>query len=303
MKIVSLLPSATEIVYELGLQHHLEAVTSECDYPPEAKSKPVVSRTALENLEGATPGEIDRAVAGNLSADQPLYVLDEAKIAEIQPDLILTQDLCRVCAVPAGQLNMAMAKLGCSSEVISLDPHTLEDVIEGIRMVGRATGRAAEADALATALINRIAKVRRKALGLPPVRVFALEWADPPYSAGHWVPEMIEIAGGKSLLAEPARPSRRLLWREIAAADPEAIIFMPCGYAVEEAVRQACQLFQIPEFNLTQASKMGRVFAVDATSHFSRPGPRLVDGVEILASILHPAMFAASKGPFLQLRT
>jgi iron complex transport system substrate-binding protein len=291
VKIVSLLPSATEIVFALGLGDELEGVTYECDYPAEARSKPVVSDTALPQDRPLSPGEIDRAVTGFMSREEPIYVLDKNLIQRIQPDLILAQDLCRVCAVPSGQVEDALAELGCESEVISLDPNSLEDIFEGIERVGRATGTEAMAKELVAGLRERVDIVRRASLRLPSIRTLCLEWSDPPFVAGHWVPDMVEIAGGSNLLAAPKEPSRRVTWREVGDALPEVIVFMPCGYYLDEAESDAEPMFGIPDFAGTPAARSGTVFAVDASSYFSRPGPRIVDGLEILAWAIHPDAF------------
>lgn len=291
MKIISLLPSATEIVYALGLGHCLQAVTAECDYPPEATAKTVVSRLSLPPLKGLAPAAIDRLVADSVARDAPLYVLDLPAIRDIEPDLILTQDLCRVCAVPSGQITQALEKLGCSCRIVSLDPHCLEEIICGIGEVGEAVGHSDQAQALTQELVGRIESVRSSAAGLPKLSAFALEWADPPYPGGHWIPEMIQIAGGHPLLNTPRVPSKAVSWSQVEDAAPEVIVFMPCGYSLKEAAAQADDLLKIPEFASTPAAKQGRVFITDGSAYFSRPGPRIVDGLEILAWAIHPAAF------------
>jgi iron complex transport system substrate-binding protein len=294
MKIVSLLPSATEIVYALGLGDQLEAVTDECDFPPEATTKPVVSRSALPQGRPLTSREIDDAVRRKMDAGDPLYVLDKALIQRISPDVILTQDLCRVCAVPSGQVQQALEEIGASdAKVISLDPHSLDGILDGIRTVGKALDRTAAADELTASLRERIEAVRRAALRLPTVRVFCLEWLDPPFAAGHWLPDMVEIAGGTNLLNGKEQPSRVVTWREIRDENPEVVVFMPCGYYLEEAEEEAARVLANAEFSETPAAIAGDVYAVDATSYFSRPGPRIVDGLEILAWAIHPDAFAA----------
>ena len=291
MKIVSLLPSATEITFALGLGDQLEAVTYECDFPSEARSKPVVSDTALPQDRPLEPGEVDRLVGEFMARQEPIYELDSSLIQKIQPDLILAQDLCRVCAVPSGQVEDALAELGCRAEVISLDPNTLDDILGGIVAVGRATGTESEAELLVSDLRGRIEKVRAAALRLPSIRTLALEWGDPPFAGGHWVPEMVEIAGGSNLLSTKGQPSRGVSWRAIADAGPEVVVFMPCGYYLEDAETEVERLLQIPDLRDTPAARGGGVFAVDASSYFSRPGPRIVDGLGILAWAIHPEAF------------
>ncbi|MGH2693480.1 MAG: cobalamin-binding protein [Actinomycetota bacterium] len=281
MRIVSLLPSATEIVYSLGLENELAGVTFECDFPPQARSKPVVSNTSLDLEEEPTAAEIDRAVGEKAGRGEYLYTLDDDLIRDIQPDLILAQDLCRVCAVPSGQVNEALDKLGCTSEVISLDPNTVEDIISDIERVGRAAGAEERARALVAELRRRVSDIRTTSEGLPRVRTLTLEWADPPFVGGHWVPEMVELAGGRDVLGRVGESSRRSTWGEVLEADPDVIVFMPCGYDLDGALRQASDL---PALGAP-------MFAVDASAYFSRPGPRIVDGVEILAWVLHPDAF------------
>jgi iron complex transport system substrate-binding protein len=283
MRIVSLLPSATEIVYVLGLDDALVGVSFECDHPPGARTKPIVSGTALPTDAPMSASEIDRAVSMRVAADEPLYTLDADRIRAAAPDVILAQDLCAVCAVPSGQVEAALDVLGCRAEVVSLDPGSLDDVIACIGRVGEVTGTGDRAAGVMRALRERIARVRAATAGAVRPRVLALEWSDPPFSAGHWVPEMIEAAGGEALLADPGARSRRLGWSEIDGVAPDVVAFMPCGYALDDSIREGRELAERSE--LAGASQ---VWALAGDAYFSRPGPRVVDGVEILASILHP---------------
>jgi iron complex transport system substrate-binding protein len=289
MKIVSLVPSATEIVFALGLGDDLAGVTFECDYPSEARSKPVVSGTALHQLEPRTAREIDDAVNARVAEGEPIYTLDTARIREIQPDLILAQDLCRVCAVPSGAVEDALEVLGCRADVLSLDPSTLDEVIDCVVTVGEATGTERRANGLARDLRDRLARVATAITGHHRPRTVALEWSDPPFSGGHWVPDMIDTAGGVSLLADSGARSRRLDWDEVEVARPDVAVFMPCGYGFDQAVDEGRRAL------LDQVALAGavRVFAADANATFSRPGPRLVDGVEALAWALHPRVMRA----------
>lgn len=282
MRIVSLLPSATEIVYALGLGDALGGVTSECDHPPEARAKPVVSTTALP-AEAQVSASVDDEVRTRLTEGSSIYRLDADLIGDIGPDLILTQDLCTVCAVPTGDVEDALAVLGCHARVVSLDPGSLDEVIACIGLVGEATGTAERARALMAQLRGRIAAIRRAVAGRRRPRTFALEWSDPPYTGGHWVPDMVEAAGGLPLLATRGAPSRSLRWGEAGEGSPEVVVFMPCGYGLDEAVREGQALREVPE--LASAS---RIYAADANAYFSRPGPRVVEGVEALAWALHP---------------
>ena len=289
MKIASLLPSATEIVYALGLGDDLIGVTDECDYPPDAVTKPVISRSALPQGRIQTPREIDEAVRAKVGQSGQLYILDTELLRRERPDVILTQDLCRVCAVPSGQVKEALDKLGLpDAKVVSLDPKTLEDVVAQIGAVGAILDRAERASAITQTMRDRIAKVRETAKRVPSVSVFALEWSDPPFAGGHWIPDMIEVVGGIPVLAEKGQPSREVAWYEVRAAAPEVTVFMPCGYYLEEAEEEADSFLRQAEFADTPSVRNGNVFAVDATSYFSRPGPRIVDGLEILAWAVHP---------------
>ncbi|HEY5024178.1 MAG TPA: cobalamin-binding protein [Acidimicrobiales bacterium] len=280
MRILSLLPSATEIVYALGLEDDLVGVTHECDWPPAARAKRSVSFSALP--PAAKPAEVDRLVSASIDGGKPIYRLDTEAVRELRPDLVLTQDLCAVCAVPSGHVNDALELLGCRAEVLSMDPSSLGEVLECILRVGTVTGTEASATALVGDLRQRIGAVVDGVAGRTRPRTFALEWSDPPFNGGHWVPEMIETAGGEAVLSSPGTPSVRVTWDQVASAAPEAVVFMPCGYDLEGAVAEAGSL-------LGRAELSGAAFfAVDASAYFSRPGPRLVDGVEILASALHP---------------
>lgn len=281
MRIVSLLPSATEIAFLLGLGDQLVGVTHECDWPPEARSKRRVSWSNLPPT--AEPAEIDRLVSESVRTGASIYELDRAAMRELAPDLVLTQDLCAVCAVPAGHLRAALDVIGCDAEVISLDPSSLDEVLDGIVTVGKATGTEPRAYEIVGALRSRLERVSVAVAGRPRPRTLALEWGDPPYNAGHWVPEMIEVAGGEAVLASAGVPSTRLAWSDIAASKPDAVVFMPCGYDLAAAGQEAPRVAARAELGHTA------LFAsANASAYFSRPGPRLVDGVEALASVLHP---------------
>jgi len=282
MRIVSLLPSATEIVYALGLEGHLVGVTDECDWPPQARTVPVVSRSALP--AATEPAEIDRLVSASIGGGQPIYRLDTDAIRDLRPNLVLAQDLCAVCAIPSGQVNQALDVLGCQAEVISLDPSSLDEVLDGVLRVGKVAGVQERAGEVVAGLRERLARVQAAVQGLERPRVFALEWADPPFNGGHWVPEMLQVAGAEAVLACPGMPSVRVTWAQIRAVAPQVVVFMPCGYDLQAAVEEASRtLVARPELAGVEA-----IVAVDASAYCSRPGPRLVDGVEILAAALHP---------------
>jgi iron complex transport system substrate-binding protein len=282
VRIISLLPSATEIVYALGLADQLCGVTFECDFPADARRLPHVSGTALPVDQDLTPAQIDAAVSRLVSSGESIYTLDDALVRRIDPDLILAQDLCRVCAVPSGAVQDALDVLGCTAEVLSLDPHRLDDVIACIGLVGDATGTSARADRLMAELHDRVEAVRRRVAGRPRPSVLVLEWADPPFNAGHWVPDMVDAAGGLAVLADPGARSQRLTWDQIGAAAVDTVVFMPCGFDLAGAVEQAEPLLARAELRYAAA-----FWAVDANALFSRPGPRIVDGVEVLADLLH----------------
>lgn len=284
MRIVSLLPSATEIVFALGRGDDLVGVSFECDHPPEARTKAVVSGTALPDSP-MTAGEIDAAVRERMAVGEPIYTLDRERIQAARPEVILAQDLCEVCAVPSGAVEDALEVLGCTAKVVSLDPTRLDEVIDCVDRVGATVGREDAAAALSASLRARVDEVRASVAGRPRPAVLALEWSDPPFDAGHWVPDMIEAGGGTPLLATAGARSRELTWEQIAAVDasPLVVLFMPCGYALDATVEEGRELARRRE--LADADE---IWAVAGDAYFSRPGPRVVDGVELVAKILHP---------------
>jgi iron complex transport system substrate-binding protein len=282
VRIVSLLPSATEIVFELGLGDHLCGVSFECDYPEAARSVPVISGTALPTDGSLSAQQIDTEVSSRVAAGLSIYTLDDARLRAIDPDVILAQDLCRVCAVPSGAVEEALDVIGCHALVVSLDPSRLDEVIEGIGTVGSATGARERAAVVMADLRRRLRLVREKVVGEPRPRVLVLEWPDPLFNAGHWVPDMVTAAGGTPVLASAGEASHRMSWGEIHSEHVDVTIFSPCGFDLDGALAQSGTLLSQPE-----AAGLGRVYAVDANAHFSRPGPRVVDGVELLATVLH----------------
>jgi iron complex transport system substrate-binding protein len=274
VRIVSLLPSATEIVYALGLDDQLLGVTDECDSPPGARDKRVVVRS--RQPAGLTPGDIDAWVRAE-APNGGLYRLDDAAIAEISPEVLLTQDLCRVCAVPTGDVDAALARIGCAADVVTLEPQRLDDVIASVIDVADAAGESERGRELAAALRGRLDAVGEAIGDRAAVPTLVLEWLDPPYTAGHWVPDVIAAAGGEPLLGNPGGRSRASTWDEVLRTDPEVVVLAPCGMPSADAVAQADDL--VPAGLLAR-----RVVAVD----LARPGPRLVDCVEALAAVLHP---------------
>jgi iron complex transport system substrate-binding protein len=290
-RIVSFLPSATEMVYALGLGDQLAGVTHECDYPPEAKAKPIVVRSVLP-VETMSQREIDTAVAARLRDGLSLYQVDEALVRDIAPDLILTQDLCQVCAPSGNEVTQLLKSLSSKPQLLWLTPKSLDQIFENVRALGIATDRASQAEALIAAGRARLEKIgtATRALSGRP-RVFCMEWVDPIYCCGHWVPEMVRIAGGKDELGRQGTDSVRIAWDDVLRWAPEVLIVMPCGLHMEKAAEQAQRLFAYPGWSDLPAVRNGRVYAVDANSYFARPGPRVVEGTELLAHLLHPDLF------------
>ena len=286
MRIVSLLPSATEIVFALGLGDDLAGVTFECDFPPEARGKRIISSSGLE-ASADDPEAIDAAVRAATEGGVPLYRLDEAAIAEIDPDVILTQDLCRVCAVPSGDVDEALDRLGCSAVVISLDPTSLDEVIDDIGRVGTVLDVADRGAELTAALRLELGVIGSVLADRPRPRVLVLEWIDPPFGAGHWIPDMVRAAGGEPVLATDGAASGPLTWEAVVDAQPDVAVIAPCGFGLEGALGHARQA--LPHLPSTAA-----VWAVDGDAYIVRPGPRLVDGVKVLAEILHPEVVGSS---------
>ncbi|MDO8209263.1 ABC transporter substrate-binding protein [Conexibacter sp. CPCC 206217] len=284
MRIVSLVPSATEWLFALGLGSEVIAVTHECDHPAQALTLPKVTRDTLP--AGLSAGQIDAAVRARTQHGETIYELDEPKLHALQPDLIVTQALCAVCAVSYDDVVAIAARIDSRPRVISLDPTTLGEALGDVRTLAEATGRRdAGVDLIADASA-RIDRVRLAVREQPLLKVAALEWLDPVYIAGHWTPQLIEYAGGFDVLGLPGEPSERRSWEQIAEAEPDVVIVMQCGYDAERAHTEALLFGE-----RLAAIGAGEVVAVDASSYFSRPGPRLVDGLELMAHILHPAAF------------
>lgn len=290
MRIVSLLPSATEIVYALGLGDDLVAVTHECDFPPGARAKRQVTRNLIPT--GLASAETDRAVLESSQNANSIYQLDIEALVGLRPDLILTQDLCEVCAVPRSAVDEAVQRLDSPAAVLSLDPTNLEDVLLSIERVGEATGHQEEARRLVTSLHERIEAVAAATSGMAQrPRVLCCEWLDPVFCSGHWVPEQVRLAGGVDRLGQEAGPAISIDWQEVLRYAPEVIILMPCGFDASQAAAHIDELAHRSGWDTLPAVTKGRVYAVDASAYFSRPGPRLVDGLELLARILHSESF------------
>jgi iron complex transport system substrate-binding protein len=292
MRIVSLVPSATEMLFSLGLGSDLIAVTHECDYPPAARELPKITRDVLP--AGLSAAQIDAAVSERTLAGESIYELDAEALQDLRPDLVVTQALCSVCAVSYDDVRAIAQEIDPQPQVISLDPHTVGEVLGDARTLAQATNRKDAAVELVRDMATRIDRVRLAVRGARRPRVAALEWLDPPFAAGHWTPQLIEYAGGEDALGFAGEPSQRCAWEQVAAAQPDIVVVMPCGYDAEIAHREA-------EMHRDQLAALGagEVVAVDAAAYFSRPGPRIVDGLELLASIIHPELVPDAPGAAL----
>jgi iron complex transport system substrate-binding protein len=289
VRIISLLPSTTEILFALGAGDAVVGVTFECDFPPEARSRRVVSTSSLP--EGLDPVAIDMLVGERLAAGEDLYHLDEGALAGLDADIVVTQDLCAVCAVDVSVVDDALTHLGCQAEVVTIDPHTLGEVIASIEHLGKVSGTESRAAELVSSLRARLASVGDAVAGRRRPRALVLEWTDPPFAPGHWVPEMVERAGGATALGVTGEKSFRTTWEAVAESRPDVIVSAPCGFALPTSTRLAAELLDsgvLPDGV--------PLWAVDANASFARPGPRLVDGVETLAAIVHPDVSALT-GP------
>jgi len=281
-RIVSFLPAGTEMVHALGAGNELVGRSHECDYPSSVTKLPIVSRPTLD-LDDASPGAIDRAVAERMDSGDTLYRIDEVLLRDLKPDVILTQNLCRVCAPSGDELTRAVRKFDLRPEVLFLTPRNIAEIVDNVVAVGRAIGRTDEAESLVRDHNGRLAAVRAAVAKAPIRRVVFLEWTEPLFCGGHWVPEMISLAGGEDPLGRPGEDSVRMDWDDVAKAQPEMIIVSPCGYRLERATELARQMPRISD---------AEVYAVDANAYFARPGPRVVEGVELLAHLFHPNLFS-----------
>lgn len=277
-RIVSFLPAGTETVHALGAGADLVGRSHECDYPPSVTDLPVVSRPALR-LDGASPDEIDRAVAERMETGASMYEIDEVLLRDLRPDVIITQNLCRVCAPSGDELSRAVKNFDVTPEILFLTPRNVAEVEENILAVGKAIGREGNAALLIRSNRERIARIRAAVADDTPRRVVFLEWTEPLFCGGHWVPEMVKMAGGEDPLGRPGEDSIRITWDDVAAASPEIVIVSPCGYGLEESAALARSMPRDLD---------ARVYAVDANAYFARPGPRLAEGVELLAHLFHP---------------
>lgn len=287
MRIVSFLPSATELAFALGLGDDVIGVSHECDYPPEARTRPVVVHCAIP-LDGLTPSAIDSAVSTQLRVGGSIYTIDTELLKALAPDLILAQDLCEVCAPSGNETERALAALDGRAKVLTLAPRSLAEIQENLRTLGDATGRGDVAQRLINEQNARVSRVRESLRGVTPRRAFFIEWIDPIFCGGHWVPEQIELAGGIDALCRKGADSVRIAFEEVVAWAPEVLIISPCGAHLDDAVEQARAMLADDRWQSVPAVQSGNVFAVDASNYFARPGPRVFDGIELLAHLLHP---------------
>ncbi len=292
VRTVSMLPAATEIVGALGLMDQLVAVSHECDYPAEADQRPRVTHCAIYG-KGLPSAEIDRWVSDRLAAGESLYTLDEPALRALSPDLILTQKLCDVCAPAYRSVAALAAALPSRPRVLNLEPKSLADVIGNIRSVAAALGHPERADAVCRGLERRVAAVRNRVAGCPCPSVFVMEWAEPIYNAGHWTPELVRLAGGSAVLSPEGADSVRIPWQDLRTADPEVLVIACCGHSVERTLRDLPALEALPGWQRLRAGRAGRVYVADGSAYFSRPGPRLVDSLEMLAAAFHPEVCRA----------
>ena len=286
MRIVSLLPSATDIICALGLRDQLVGRTHECDWPPGIEDVLAVTRDTLDTAS-MSEREIDVAVGKSVHSGSSIYALDHDALAAAKPDLIVTQELCDVCAVSYSEVMRSARLMDIGQRVVSLEPHTIDEILENIELVGHLTGtEGAARDVIADAR-SRLQAVRDAVAGRDPVRTVCIEWLDPIYAAGHWVPEQVAVAGGEELIGWLGKPSRAVPWEDVVAAQPEVLVLLPCGLSIERSTADVASLRALPGWEHLPAVRSGRVWAVDGPAYYNRPGPRVIRGVEVLAHVLH----------------
>jgi len=294
MRICSLLPSATEIAFALGLGDQVVAVSHECDYPHEASNRPILTKSAIHRKTHRSL-EVDKEVE---QRGGDIYEIDEKLLEKLKPDLILTQELCHVCAVSYTKVKEAARVLDADTKIVSLEPTNLEEIVDNILLVGRMTGKLGEAEKLAQQMLQRISRIREKTQTTRHrPRVFFMEWLQPPWTGGHWIPEMIDYAGGLDGLGHLGKPSHRIDWDDVVAYQPEIIVLSPCGFETSQVMEEARVLSSYEGWEKIPALQSSRIYAVNASAYFSRSGPRVVDGLEILAHIIHSEMFPENPHP------
>jgi len=294
MRICSLLPSATEIAFALGLGDQVVAVSHECDYPPEASNRPVLTKSAIHQRIHRSL-EVDREVE---QRGGDIYEIDEKLLDKLKPDIILTQELCHVCAVSYTRVKEAARVLDADAKIVSLEPTDLEEIVDNILLVGRMTTKLAEAEKLVAQMLRRITRVREKTRTVQnKPRVFFMEWLRPPWAGGHWIPQMVDYAGGVEGLGRIGKPSHRIEWDQVVEYKPDIIVLSPCGFNADQVVEEAHVLTSYEKWDKIPAFQSSRIYAVNASAYFSRSGPRVVDGLEILAHIIHPELFPENPHP------
>jgi len=302
VRICSLVPAATEVLFALGLGDSVVGVTHECDWPPEAATRTAVTASLIDTDE-LSSGEIDKAVSEAAADGRALYAVDAVRWAELEADTVIAQDLCDVCAVSSDEARDVVSMQKVSAEVVGFSPSTLEGILAGILQLALRFGAEAAAEELVTGLRTRVERVRAalaKARTSP--RVFVAEWLEPPYSAGHWVPDMVEAAHGTEVASMSGEPSHRMRWSDVAALSPDVVVLAPCGLDLDRTISEVMPLELSAHLLGTPAREEGRVFAVDANASFSQPGPRIVDGVELLAYLLHPEAYSDPGVPWSRIR-
>jgi iron complex transport system substrate-binding protein len=302
VRICSLVPAATEVLFALGLGDQVVGVTHECDWPPEAADRPVVTASLVETAE-LTSAEVDQVVAQGASNSTPLYAVERETWERVGADVVIAQELCEVCAVSTDQLDEIVSARSLEVDVVGFSPSTLDDVRASIAGLGARFGAEAAADELTGGMGARLDRVRAALAEVDSSpRVFVSEWLDPPFAAGHWVPDMVTVAGGTEVAGMSGEPSYRMRWTDVVALEPDVVVLAPCGFDLDRTLTEVVTLDLSANLLGTPARQESRVFAVDANAHFSRPGPRLVDGVELLAYLLHPEAYSDPGIPWSRVR-
>jgi iron complex transport system substrate-binding protein len=290
MRIISLLPSATEILYSIGAGDQIVGISHECDYPKEARKKAIVTQTIIGIDDSSN--KIDQVVSRSIKNGQSIYKVDQELIVELKPDLIITQKLCEVCAITPTDLQKAIRECNPTPNIISLHPHSIKEILEDIKTVGKAVNKEKEAQKLVKSLYQRINKIKNLTKNIKKrPKIYCMEWLDPPYNAGHWVPEQVEIAGGRDDIATKGIDSVRLLWQEIVDYNPDIMVLMPCGFSINRTKKEIKILTQNPEWSKLQCVKNKQVFLVNGPAYFNCSGPRIVKGIELLTKITHSHLF------------